>query len=268
VNLPRKKVIPTLTEYSRTYLELYKNVKENTRIMKKSITTSLVKYLGDYSMDKITPLIIEKYRLERKEKDGVKKSSINVDIAILGHVFNTAIKSDIMDKYPCSQVKRLRVTQTRDRVLTAEEIALLFDRLQGKDRLLILVGVFTGVLLGEVLRLKWTDIDFDKGLLSFVQGKTGKLITIPFSSYLAGELSSYKEVNPGGKIYESREITNDIVIRQSEHFSKLFKSLGMLQKYSHTGLDSKRHAIEMLISHVLRASEKATIPMVSKTGTA
>ena len=122
-------------------------------------------------MDKITPLIIEKYRLERKEKDGVKNSSINVDIAILGHIFNTAIKSDIMDKNPCSQVKRLRVTQTRDRVLTAEEIALLFDRLQGKDRLLILVGVFTGVRLGEVLRLKWTDIDFDKGLLSFVRVK-------------------------------------------------------------------------------------------------
>ena len=306
LNLPKKKVIPTLAEYSGTYLELYKNAKENTRIMKKSITTSLVRYLGDYSMDKITPFIIEKYRLERKEKDGVKDSSINVDIAILGHIFNTAIKSGILDKNPCSQVKRLKVTQTRDKVLTAEEMALLFDRLQGKDRLMILVGIFTGMRLGEVLRLKWADVDFDKGLITFTQGKTGKLVTIPFSSYLAEELSRYKELNSGGKIFESREITNAIVIRRSEHFSHLFKglgiadftfhnlrhtfssllqselgvgavvvqgmtghsSLGMLQKYSHTGLDSKRNAIEKLTSHVLGASEKAAISLVSKTGTA
>ena len=45
-------------------------------------------------------------------------------------------------------------------------------------------------------------------------------------------------------------------------------SLGMLQKYLHTGLDSKRKAIEMLTSHVLGVSEKAAIPVVPKTGTA
>jgi len=51
LNLPKKKVIPTLAEYSGTYLKLHRNAKENTRIMKKRITTSLVKYLG------ITPWI-------------------------------------------------------------------------------------------------------------------------------------------------------------------------------------------------------------------
>lgn len=30
LNLPKKKVIPTLAEYSKTYLELYKGAKENT----------------------------------------------------------------------------------------------------------------------------------------------------------------------------------------------------------------------------------------------
>ncbi|TVM04065.1 MAG: site-specific integrase [Candidatus Brocadia sp. WS118] len=306
LNLPKKKVIPTLAAYSKTYLELYKNAKENTRIMKKSITTSLVKYLGDYSLDKITPFVIEKYRLERKEKDSVKDSSINVDVSILGHIFNTAIKAGIWDKNPCKDVRRLKVAQGRDRVLTAKEMDLLSDKLQEKDRLMVFVGILTGMRLGEVLRLKWTDIDFDKGLICFTQGKTGKLVTIPFSSYLAAELFRHKERNPGDKVFEPREITNTVIIRYSEHFSHLFKrfgignftfhnlrhtfasllqgelgigavvvqgmtghsSLGMLQKYSHTGLDSKRNAIEMLTAHVFRAGEKATIPMVSKTGTA
>lgn len=128
LNLPKRKVIPTLTEYSGTYLELYKNAKENTRLLKKSIIASLIKYLGDYSLDKITLFIIEKYRLERKENDGVKDSSINIDVAILCHIFNTAIKSGVLDKNPCEGIKRLKVSQVKDRVLSAEEIALLFDK--------------------------------------------------------------------------------------------------------------------------------------------
>lgn len=308
LHLPKKKVIPTLAEYSKTYLELYKNSKENTRIMKKSIVTALVKYLGDYSLDKITPFVIEKYRIERKEKDGIKDSSINIDIAILGHVFNTAIRAGIVDKNPCKDVKRLKVSQIKDRILTTDEISLVFGKLQGKDRLMVLVGLFTGMRLNEVLRLKWTDIDFAKGLITFIQSKTGKLVSIPLSSYLSEELLEYKENNSfglGDKIFESREITNAIVIRHSEHFSHLFKGLGihnftfhnlrhtfsslqaelgtgavvtkdllghstldMTLRYSHTGLDSKKKAIETLTEYVLSIGEKAIMPVVSKTGTA
>ena len=59
-----------------------------------------------------------------------------------------------MDKNPCKDVKRLKVTQTKDWVLSQSEIALLLDKLQGKDRLVVLVGLFTGLRLGWGIRLK------------------------------------------------------------------------------------------------------------------
>ena len=36
-------------------------------------------------------------------------------------------------------------------------------------------------------------------------------------------------------------------------------SLGMLQKYSHTGLDNKKRAIQALTDHVLITSKKANL---------
>ena len=36
-------------------------------------------------------------------------------------------------------------------------------------------------------------------------------------------------------------------------------SLGMLQKYSHTGLDNKKRAIQALTDHVLTTSQKANL---------
>ena len=183
LNLPKRKVIPTLAEYSRTYLELHKNAKENTRIMKKSITTALVRYLGDYPLDKITPFIIEKYRLERKEKNGIK-----------------------------------------DRVLTTEEIALLFDKLQGKDRLMVLVGLFTGMRLSEVLGMQWDNVDFGKGLITFTQGKTGKFITLPLSSYLAEELQRHKVGCDSYHLFDDRKVNHHLVADYSEYFSKLLRA--------------------------------------------
>lgn len=55
---------------------------------------------------------------------------------ILSHLFPTAIKSGIPDKNPCGNGMRLKVVQSRDRVLTAEEISLLSDKLQDEERLI------------------------------------------------------------------------------------------------------------------------------------
>jgi len=187
------------------------------------------------------------------------------------------------------------VTQIKDRVLSQSEIALLLDKLQGKDRLMILVGLFTGLRLGGVLGLSWQDIDFNNGIISSSH-KTGKLVSIPLSDYLEGELLRYKGNNPGDGIFETREIINDVVVGYSRHFSVLFKRLGihnftfhnlrhtfssllqgelgigavvvqgmtghsslsMLQKYSHTGLDNKQKAIQALTDHVLSTNTKTT----------
>ena len=288
LNLPKRKVIPTLSAYGQIYLDFCKNDKENTYLLKLRMVNTLSRHLGEYPLDKITPFIIEKYRIERKETDKVKDSSINIDVSILSHIYSVAIKAGIVDKNPCKDVKRLKVTYTKDRVLSQSEIALLIDKLQGKDRLMVLVGLFTGLRLGGVLGLSWQDIDFTRKIISSSH-KTGKLVSIPLSDYLEGELLRYKGNNSGDRIFETREITKDVVDKYSEHFSKLFKSLGihnftfhnlrhtfssilqgelgigavvvqgmtghsslsMLQKYSHTGLDNKQRAIQALTDHIL-----------------
>ena len=137
LNLPKKRAVPTLGEYSKTYLELCRNGNENTSAMKQRGVNSLVKYLGDYQLDKITPFVVEKYRVNRKEKDKIKDGSLNIDIAILRHIFNTSVREGIVDTNPCRDIKRRKVQQTKDRVLTAGEIAIILNKTQGKDRLMI-----------------------------------------------------------------------------------------------------------------------------------
>lgn len=297
LNLPKKKVIPTLAEYAGTYLELYRGAKENTLAMKKRVVNAIAKYLGDYRLNEITPFLVEKYRVQRREQDGVKDSVINVDVQILSHIFNTAIGAGILDRNPCQGIKRLKVSQVKDRILSSDEIAVILNMPCDKDRLMILTALFTGARLNEVLSLSWQDIDFSKGIIHISQSKTGKTLDIPLSEYLAHELLQYRDVNNGNRVFEDRETKHAIVYKYSLYFSQLFKNLGihnctfhtlrhtfssllqsdlgigavvvqgmtghsslsMLQKYSHTGLSNKQQAIEALTGHVLNARKEPVL---------
>ncbi|TLD41910.1 MAG: Phage integrase [Candidatus Jettenia ecosi] len=303
LNLPKKKHIPTLVEYSKTYLELHKTARENTIVSKRRAVNAFIRHLREIRLDKITPFIIEKYRIDRKKLDGVKESSINQDVIILTHILNTAIKAGLLDRNPCREVKRFKITQSKDRILSESEVGLLFNKLTGKDRLIVLTSLFIGMRLGEVLRLKWSDIDFVKGLITFIQSKTGRLVTIPLSSFLAEEFQSYQRNS--GTIFEDRVITRLVAASYSQRFNKLFKSIGidnfsfhslrhcfasissdtgsdivttkellghsdvsMTMRYNHKQLDAKRNAIERITDHILDIGKEKILPLAAKKGTA
>lgn len=297
MNLPKKKIMPTLAEYSKQYLGLYRDGKENTKKQKKWAVGILTAYLGNHRLDKLSPFVIERFRLDYREKNKVGNSVINDCVFALSHILNMAIKGGLIDKNPCKDVKRLKVAQTRDRVLSSEEISLLLSKLQGKDRMMVLLGLLCGLRLNETLNLRWSDFDFQKGLLTFVASKTGKLITVPLLGLAIRELSAYKETSTTDYLFEVRVI-HKVVASYSFYFSNLFKKLGicdftyhslrhtfasfqadigtgavttmgllghssldMTLRYSHTGLDSKRQAIESMSERILQ-------PPIKVSGTA
>jgi integrase len=293
-NLPCERAIPTLKEYSKHYLELCKNSKENTFIAKRRAVNILVEHLGDYRLDKLNDVVVEKYIIKRQD-EVIKPGSINEDVSKLKHILSTACKEGILNSIPCKNVKKLKALQTKGRVLSSEEMTVILkgDSLKAKDRLMILVSLFTGMRLNEVVSLKWSDIDFAKSLISFIASKTGKLSIVPLSSYLATELQSYKAKSSGNGIFENITITSRIANTYSLYFRRVFRGLNfcgfsfhnlrhtflslhgdlgtgafitkelaghstldMTLRYTHVNLDSKRKAIEAYTGHVLNNTNK------------
>lgn len=296
-NLPKLRSIPTLREYCKKYLTLCKNSKENTLLSKQRAVNVLVEYLGDYRLDRLNEVVVERFIIQRQE-GGTKPGTINEDVSKLKNVLNTACRAGILNSNLCKGVKKLKVTQARDRVLTDSEIAVVLkgECLRAKDRLMILVSLFTGMRLNEVVSLKWSDIDFAKNLISVIQCKTGKALIIPISTYFVSELQAYKTNSPGDGVFEDKPLTQNLINGYSRYFVKLFKRLGfrgftfhnlrhsfaslcgdlgtgavitkellghsdlsMTLRYSHIGFDTKRNAIESLTNHILAMNQEKVI---------
>ncbi len=301
-NLPSERAIPTLATYGTQYLEQCKNLKENTFISKRRAVNILIEYIGNYRLDKLNDVVVARFVMQRQDA-GTKPGTINEDIAKFKHILSTACRAGIITKNPCS-IRKMKVLQTRDRVLSSEEIAFILNGagLELKDRLMILISIFSGMRLNEIVSLKWSELDFARHLISFTATKTSKNVTVPMSSYLANELLLYKSNATGAFVFENKPVTGRVVNAYSLHFRSLFKrlnflncsfhslrhtflslhgnlgtgafitkelaghsSLNMTLRYTHVNMDGMRKAIETYTGHILASQNKDT-SLTAQTG--
>ena len=289
LNLPSKKKAPLFSDYCNDYLSTIKHAKENTKISAERAVSVLTEYLGKYKIDKLTETIVRGEFVDKRLDKGLKNSTINQDVLSLKIILNTAVKKGIIKENPCD-IKLLKVQKQRDRILSKGEISLIFSKLEGKGRVMVLTSLFTAMRLSEVISLRWDNIDFEQNLITFMQNKTGKTVTVPLSRILTNELTTYKassDILLNGRIFESKEVNTRLTTKYSTYFSRLFKAIGikdftfhsvrhsmasigcglgtdlittqsllghfsskMSERYIHPQIESKRKAIESLDSFI------------------
>lgn len=197
-----KDLVSQYNDYAQTNKKSWQS--EECRVDK------LLEYFGGKKLREITPILIEKYRMERRQtpkvrqkrqKDGhtpkvpklVCNASINREVSILRKMFSIAIENGWIDKHPClaNKVRPLREDSRRERFLEPhEEISLL---IQCKDEYaylkpILICALHTGMRKSEILNLKWQYVDLDRGFIIVTQTKSGKDRNIPISSTLKQHL--------------------------------------------------------------------------------
>jgi len=131
---------------------------DNRNMMKKHVFP----IIGNLKVAKITKEKIRKLHLSIGEiRSGATANRI---ITIVSSVFTFCIKHDYYEgTNPCSGIKKFR-TFNRDRFLSKEELVSFFNAVEEEEQLFkdfFLMLLFTGARKGNVLAMKWTDIDFD-----------------------------------------------------------------------------------------------------------
>jgi integrase len=112
-------------------------------------------------------------------------ATLNRYMVAIAAVFTWAIEQRLTPKgwvHPCRGIKRLPEADGRVRFLDAEERTRLFAacRASKYPRLyaLVLMAMLTGARRGELLALRWRDLDLAKGLASLGRTKNGDRRTL------------------------------------------------------------------------------------------
>jgi integrase len=126
----------------------------------------LVPFFGERPIDKIDPAHVLQY-LKRKRDEGLSSKTVQNHLNFLHGIFSFAIKRGWAQSNPVALVdrpKKNRSPHQRVRFLQSVELDALIDTvpedtLGAVERTLYLAAALTGLRQGELLALKWLDID-------------------------------------------------------------------------------------------------------------
>src|SRR5262249_522183 len=103
---------------------------------------------------------------------------------------NVAIRDDKASSNPISKLKTLREPSGRTRYLTDDEEERLMKALPSdEDRTRVTVLLQTGFRRGELLGLRWRDVDLKAGVLTSPKAKNGEARHVPLTSTVRAILS-------------------------------------------------------------------------------
>jgi len=110
----------------------------------------------------------------------------------ISSVFSYAVRTYDLSVNPVSFIQSLRENNERVRYLSKTEKVRLLNECQNsswnKLYLIVLMAITTGARKGELERLKWSDIDFDRGLAYVHQTKNGEPRVLPLTKQVLSEM--------------------------------------------------------------------------------
>ena len=176
--------IPTLNEIKDEYLTYVRDVKKKRSWKRdEELLRPLSKLFGNKRLSDISTKDLEDFKLIRLNE--VSPATVNRSLSVLRHLFNLAKR---WKKYygdnPVSIVGMLEELNQVERILSAEEQSRLLDSSIGYLRPIITTALNTGMRRGEILTLKWSDVDLDMNMITINQTntKSKKQRKIPVSS--------------------------------------------------------------------------------------
>jgi integrase len=130
------------------------------------VRVRVLPHLGRKHLAKLTPLDVQGMYSKLTET-GLSNRSVQHTHRVLHRALGQAVKWNMIPRNPCDGASAPRPTRTEMKVLTPEQVrTFLVATAEHPSHALYTLAITTGMRAGELLGLRWADIDLDAGRLT------------------------------------------------------------------------------------------------------
>lgn len=168
-----------LFDFARDWFQKHceKNLAPKTLITYRNhLEKRILPALGYMDIHKIRPQHIMEFMESLEDgkrydgrSGGISAESARYCFRVLSSMLQDAVQWQIITSNPCSRVKPPSVKSRQINTLKEDNVKIMLDLLQKepiKYKTIIFLAIDSGLRLGELMALKWDDIDFGKKILS------------------------------------------------------------------------------------------------------
>ncbi len=135
--------------------------------------------LGSTRLEKLNALQIQSL-YTRKLEEGVAPRRVRYVHATIHKALNDAVRWQLVTRNVAQAVKPPRYVPPEINPLDAEQVKALLRAARGdKLEALYVLAVTTGMRIGEILGLKWSDLDLEAGVLRVSRTVSGNVVNPP-----------------------------------------------------------------------------------------
>ena len=154
--------------------------------------------LGKIPLNDLTTLHLQQFykkllaegRVERieaqKQPKGLSTKTVRNIHQMIGSAYNLAIEQRLVTKNPTQGCALPKVEHKEMKTLTADQLSAFFQEARDSGVYeLYYLDLATGLRRGELLGLKWTDVDLDRGVLKIqraISRQNGKVVEAPLKT--------------------------------------------------------------------------------------
>lgn len=223
----------------------------------------ILPYLGDIELTDLTPFVLQKFITDlttngnKRTGKGLSPNFVKTILSVIQNSLKTAHLVGYLPEYSANKIKRPKIVEKQVECFTIQEqkkieeaaLSAKKDKYRG-----IVLCLYTGLRIGELLALTWNDMDFEKSILSVTKtchdgNENGEYVRIidtpktetsrrqiPLSKTLVKMLKEMKKKSSCKFVIADGE--KPVFIRSYQRMFELFlKKL----KLPHKGFHSLRH---------------------------
>lgn len=250
-------------EWLQEWLKNYVKISAKQRTVSRYTEISndhLIPSLGDYELQSLSPIILQKYISELLECGnlktgyGLSSSSVNSIITVIQSSLNVAFNLGFMTERVGDKLKRPKSNEKQVECFSSEEQRVI-EKAVLSDNHSHLFGIFlclySGLRIGELLALEWRDIDFVNCTLSVTKtcfdgkdanGVFGRIIDKPKTQSSCRVVPLPKQIMPLLKTVKKKSESHFVIAKGDDgllvrtyqrNFTSLLKRLNIAPRGFH-----------------------------------
>lgn len=217
-------------DYIKEWLENKQDINKKTRYVNEGhLRNHIIPELGHLPLQKINVVHIEKFiktLQDKKLADGTIKKIYN----IVQTSFNSAIKKELLIKNPFSLLDKSskpRSGTPKVDYWTKDEVKAFLSGFEHRNKIIFILAIYTGMRQGEIMALRWRDVDFENKMLRIRQildfdGKIEERVktdagyrSVTVSEKVLSELKKHRSMIIQEKLIAEEYVDHDLVVCQT-----------------------------------------------------